>query len=89
MDIVYCQDYEELDEEKAKRSVVVSNIPPEFGAGEKLLIHFQKEKNGGGEIERLCMVEPDGTAVITYEEAHGKLILKKGGFYMISEPNDS
>ena len=65
------KDYEEFDEEKASRSIVVSNIPPEV-PGEQLLIHFQRKRNGGGEIDRICMIEADGNAVIIFDEADGK-----------------
>ena len=69
--IIQSNDYEDLDEEKAARSIVVSNIPPEI-RDEQLLIHFQRQKNGGGDIDRLCMIEADGNAVIIFDEADGK-----------------
>ena len=65
------KDYEDLNEETASRSIVVSNIPPEV-PGEQLLIHFQRKRNGGGEIDRICMIEADGNAVIIFDEADGK-----------------
>ena len=34
----------------SKRTVVVSNFPADVGV-EELTIHFQKEKNGGGDVE--------------------------------------
>ena len=34
----------------AKRTVVVSNFPTDTSE-EELTIHFQKEKNGGGDVE--------------------------------------
>ncbi|PFX14660.1 uncharacterized protein LOC111344502 [Stylophora pistillata] len=54
-----------ISEDEAKRSIVVSNIPPNISA-ESVLIHFQKKGNGGGEIERIH-VSKAGTAVITFE----------------------
>ena len=69
--IIQSNVYEDLDEEKAARSIVVSNIPPEV-RGEQLLIHFQKNKHGGGDIDRLCMIKADGNAVIIFDEADGK-----------------
>jgi len=55
-----------LDEEQAARSIVVSNISPQT-TKEDVTIHFQRQKNGGGEIRSVHIPEK-GTAVITFEE---------------------
>ena len=38
----------------SKRTVVVSNFPVDVGEDE-LTIHFQKEKNGGGDVDKVVM----------------------------------
>ena len=38
----------------AKRTVVVSNFPADTSE-EELTIHFQKEKNGGGDVEEVVV----------------------------------
>ena len=38
----------------SKRTVVVSNFPAGVGEDE-LTIHFQKEKNGGGDVDKVVM----------------------------------
>ena len=38
----------------SKRTVVVSNFPADVGEDE-LTIHFQKEKNGGGDVDKVVM----------------------------------
>jgi len=58
-----------LDEEQAARSIVVSNISPQT-TKEDVTIHFQRQKNGGGEIHSVHIPEK-GTAVITFEEMEG------------------
>ena len=58
-----------LEEEQAARSVVVSNISPET-AKEDVTIHFQRERNGGGEIDGIY-IPKNGTAVITFEKSEG------------------
>ena len=58
-----------LDEEKAARSVVISNLAPQT-TNESITIHFQRQKNGGGDID--CVYIPKkGTAVITFDSREG------------------
>ena len=58
-----------LTQEQAARSVVVSNVAPQT-ADEAIVIHFQKRKNGGGEIDHVH-IPNKGTAVITFESSEG------------------
>jgi len=58
-----------LTAEQAARSVVVLNIPQQTTA-ENIVIHFQRQKNGGGEIDHVHIPEK-GTAVITFESSEG------------------
>ena len=39
---------------------------------EDLIIHFQRKKNGGGDIESIA-VSKSGTAVITFEKPEGEI----------------
>lgn len=61
-----------VEEERAARSVVVSNISPQT-TKEGVMIHFQRQKNGGGEIDDIHIPE-EGTAVITFEKMEGLYI---------------
>lgn len=56
-----------LEEEQAAKSIVVSNISPQT-TKEGVTIHFQRQKNGGGEIDALH-IPKEGTAVITFEKS--------------------
>ena len=58
-----------LTEDQAARSVVVQNIPPDTAA-DSIVIHFQRQNNGGGEIDHVHIPEK-GTAVITFESSEG------------------
>ena len=58
-----------LTEDQAARSVVVTNIPLKT-TPENILIYFQRQKNGGGEIDHVHIPEK-GTAVITFESGAG------------------
>ena len=52
----------------AKRTVVVSNYPPDVGE-EELTIHFQQEKYGGGDVDEV-MVEGN-VAFVTFDLQEG------------------
>ena len=58
-----------LTKDQAERSVVVQNIPPN-AAADSIVIHFQRQKNGGGEVDHVHIPEK-GTAVITFESSEG------------------
>jgi len=63
----YGPDTKVLTADQAGSSVVVSNIPPTTTA-ENIVIHFQRQKNGGGEIDHVH-IPKKGTAVITFESS--------------------
>ena len=54
-------------EEQATRSVVAKGIPAGVTESD-LTIHFQRRKNGGGEVESVTMEQ---SAVITFENPEG------------------
>ena len=58
----------DLDEERSGRSVIVSKIPQGVTENE-LTIHFQRRRNGGGEVESVSMMKQ--SAVITFEDPKG------------------
>ena len=58
-----------LTKDQAARSVVVQDIPQDTAA-DSIVIHFQRQKNGGGEIDHVHIPEK-GTAVITFESSEG------------------
>ena len=58
-----------LEEEQAARSIVVSNISPQT-TKEGVMIHFQRRKNGGGEIDHIH-IPKKGSAVIAFEKGEG------------------
>ena len=58
------------DDTFAARSVVVSGLPLETRK-ETVIIHFQKRKHGGGEIDSVELVSEE-TAVVTFDEIEGK-----------------
>ena len=43
-----------MDHFESSRTVVVSNFPANVGEDE-LTIHFQKEKNGGGDVDEVVV----------------------------------
>lgn len=59
-----------LDEERAARSVVAKEIPPGVTKND-LMIHFQRQRNGGGEVESVTMGKQP--ALITFEDPEGTL----------------
>ena len=65
----YGPDTKVLTADQAGSSVVVSNIPPQITA-ENIVIHFQRQKNGGGEIDHVH-IPKKGTAVVTFESSEG------------------
>ena len=57
------------NENQAARSIFVSNLPDI--TIDDVTIHFQKTKNGGGDIENVRMVGK-GTAVVTFDESESE-----------------
>ena len=60
---------DELGDEQAVRSIVVDNMPEE-AREEDIIIHFQKRKHGGGDIDNVRMME-GGTVVLTFKNDEG------------------
>lgn len=58
-----------IDKINAPRSISVSGFPKETTANE-LVIHFQKRKHGGGDIECIHITDK-GVAVIVFDEPAG------------------
>jgi len=56
-----------ISNEKAARSVLISNISPKLRR-EDIIIYFQKRKFGGGEVDEVSIIK-DGKAVIVFEKA--------------------
>ena len=55
--------------EKEARTISVSGLPEEV-TEKGLLIHFQKKKNGGGDIEETTLL-PGGKALVVFEDPEG------------------
>ena len=60
-----------IDTESSLRSVFVTGLHPAI-TPEDCIIHFQRIKNGGGDIDRLILSEK-GTAVITFDDPKGEM----------------
>jgi hypothetical protein len=60
---------EEIVGRKEARTVFVSRLP-EGATENSVYIHFQKKKNGGGEVENVKMLG-EGKAVVLFEEPAG------------------
>ena len=71
-----------LRDEKAARSVVISNISAEIGKDE-VMIYFQKTKIGGGEVDAVSMIE-DGKAVVVFEKPEGLLAINQTSLPLLS-----
>ena len=50
-------------------SVIIKNLSPTTRE-EAIIIHFQKKRNGGGEVERVRLLS-EGAAVVTFEKSEG------------------
>lgn len=72
------------DPAKANRSVSVIGIPEGTSAID-LVIHFQRRKNGGGDIEEIVM-NKKGSTVITFDKAEGKVSVADCSFIVRLQP---
>lgn len=70
-----------LTREQAARSLVVTNIAPQT-TDEDIVIYFQRQKNGGGEISHVH-IPSKGTAVVTFDKNEG-LYIELGSCYIFS-----
>lgn len=50
-------------------SVIVRNLSPSTRE-ETIIIHFQKQRNGGGEVDGVRLLS-EGVAVVTFEKPEG------------------
>ena len=50
-------------------SVIVRNLSPSTRE-ETIIIHFQKKRNGGGEVDKVRLLS-EGVAVVTFEKSEG------------------
>lgn len=70
---------EQMSQTDIRRSIVVSNIPPETSEA-TLTIYFQRRKYGGGDVLSINILQDsrhDGaTAIVTFEAAESKLKTK-------------
>ena len=67
----------DIDTESISRSVFVTGLDPAI-MPEDCVIHFQRCKNGGGDIERVILSEK-GTAVITFDDPKGEMKFNVSG----------
>lgn len=63
-----------LSTEKAAKTVLISNISPKLRRDD-IMIYFQKQKNGGGEVDDIFINE-DGTAIIVFDKPEGLISVK-------------
>ena len=63
---------EKHDERNETKAISVSGLP-EGSTESSVQIHFQKRKNGGGEIEKLEL-SGQGKAIIVFEDPQGMLV---------------
>ena len=61
----------DIDTASISRSVFVTGFRPATKPAD-YIIHFQRNKNGGGDIDRI-IVSKKGTAVITYDDPKGEM----------------
>lgn len=58
-----------IHEDTASNSVIVKNLSPATSK-ETIIIHFQKRRNGGGEVDSVRLLS-EGVAVVTFETYAG------------------
>ena len=63
---------EESEKENVEKSrtILVSNLPDGVTEGD-VHIHFQKKKNGGGEVEKVTVLPEGNTALVVFEDPEG------------------
>ncbi len=62
-----------VDPTSVSRSIYVTGFHATAKA-EELIIHFQKKKNGGGDIDSI-IISKRGAAVITFDNPEGKIFM--------------
>lgn len=77
---------EHMSQTDIRRSIVVSDIPPETSEA-ALTIHFQRRKYGGGDVLSINILQDsrhDGaTAIVTFEAAESKLKTEDRSLYFV------
>lgn len=58
-----------VDQDIPSNSVIVRNLSHSTRE-EIIIIHFQKKRNGGGEVDRVRLLS-EGVAVVTFEKPEG------------------
>jgi hypothetical protein len=67
---VKLQDESKRENVEKSRTILVSNLPE--GVTESgVYIHFQKKKNGGGEVEKVTVLLEGNTALVVFEDPEG------------------
>lgn len=61
---------EESAEDLAARRVLVKGLSPKSKEAD-VIVHFQRKRNGGGEVDGVRMLG-DGVAVVMFEKREGK-----------------
>ena len=69
--VVGREDDTHIDPTRASHSIYVTGFPATTKS-EDLIIHFQRKKNGGGDIGSITISKP-GAAVITFDSPEGKM----------------
>ena len=67
-----------FSDERTARTVVIWNIPPQI-TKDHVHIHFQKSKNGGGEVDDIFITK-DGKAVVVFEKPEGVITVNRPHF---------
>ena len=62
-----------IDPSRVSRSVYVTGYKPTTKSDD-LIIHFQRTRNGGGDIDSI-VISKRGVAVITFDDPEGKMII--------------
>lgn len=63
------QQWSTVHQDFPSSSVIVKNLSSATRE-ETIIIHFQKKRNGGGEVERVRLLS-EGVAVVTFEKSEG------------------
>jgi hypothetical protein len=59
-----------IENVEKSRTILVSGLP-EGVTESDVHIHFQKKKNGGGEVEKVTVLPEGNTALVVFEDPEG------------------
>lgn len=65
------EDIGDIDPTSISRSVFVTGLNAATKS-EDLIIHFQRKKNGGGDIDSIVISRKKGAAVVTFDDPKGE-----------------